>query len=135
MFIGIVLGFILCLVLVALYPPLGVAANDLVRMLWAWVVDGFGEHFGGPLTATADGTVSVAAHKLHLGLTTVTYAAVPAAVRALQPGVRYHIWCIDEHFSGGVQQWFAIRDKDVHGLDPGAVVAGTITIPLQDVAE
>ena len=132
MFLGAVLGFVLCLILVTLFPKVGLVGNEFVRGAWAWLTALITERFGGPLTATADGTVSVASFKLHLGLTTVAYAAVPDAIRGLQPGQRYYIWCIDEHFAGGQRVWRASTDLDAIKREPGAVSAGAITIPLAD---
>lgn len=134
MFLGAIFGFLICLVLVTLFPKLGLMGNEWVRFAWAWFMGLITGHFGGPLTATADGNVSVAAYKLHLGLTSVAYAAVPNAVRGLQPGERYYIWCIDEHFAGGMRTWRASKDLDAIAREPGAVVAGAITIPLADTA-
>lgn len=130
MFLGGLLGFVLCMVLMTLFPSVASAANGIVRRAWAWSWGLVTEEFGGPLTATSEGVVSVAAHKLRLGLVSVEYAAVQNAVTGLRPGERYYVWTIDEHFEGGVRTWRASTDLYALNDEPGAVIAGAITIPL-----
>lgn len=82
------------------------------------------------LTASSTGAVSVNAHTVRYGGTSVAYSAVPNAVTGLAVGSTYVIYCLDDAYSGGTRTWFAGTNPDaVMQLGDGVVVAGQVTIP------
>ena len=82
------------------------------------------------LSATSAGVVSVNAHTVRYGGTSVTYNAVASAVTGLTVGVTYIIYCYDEEFDGGTRTWLASTSAEaVMNLGDGVVIAGQVTIP------
>lgn len=82
------------------------------------------------LSATSAGAVSINAHSVYMGGTTIAYNAVANAVTGLTPGATYVIYCLDPLGAGGTRTWLAaVNPNAAMQVDDGVVVAGQITIP------
>lgn len=83
------------------------------------------------LSATSAGAVSILAHTIRMGGSSISYNAVSNAVTGLTQNVTYTIYCLDDGYAGGTRTWFASSSTvdNVMNLGDGIVIAGTIKIP------